>query len=209
MSEFTYYCFDLINKFFVFASAAYLCNLSQQRWSDPIDGSLMEKEDASLETNPGSKCAALGFGLASGGLLTFAAQSHANLTIVPTFDSTITSDPNAATIEATINTAISSVESYIANPVTVSIDFEETNSGLAESETYIGETPYTTYLNQLKTATPSRRMTTPPWPPFQPLPRWAPAEISSHPCRFSGRWDTPPIHRRDNPTALSFSTPAS
>src|SRR5262249_46770648 len=48
------------------------------------------------------------------------------LVINPTFDSSITSDPNAAKIEATINTAIQIMESYITNPVTVEIAFSKT-----------------------------------------------------------------------------------
>ena len=47
------------------------------------------------------------------------------LVIVPTFDSTITSDPNAATIENTINTAIQFYEARFADPITVTIYFQE------------------------------------------------------------------------------------
>src|SRR5207248_6835854 len=55
--------------------------------------------------------------------------ARANLTIVPTFDSSITSDPNAAAIEAGINAAIGRVESHILNPLTVNITFQEGNPG--------------------------------------------------------------------------------
>jgi autotransporter-associated beta strand protein len=78
--------------------------------------------------------AALGFGLGSGGMLALAAQVRANLVIDPTFDSTIISDPNAATIEAAINSAISRVEADISNNVTVDIYYKEMTSGLGESE---------------------------------------------------------------------------
>ncbi len=78
--------------------------------------------------------AVLGFGLGSGGLLTLAAQARANLVIDPTFDSTITSDSNAATIEAAINSTISRVEADISNNVTVSIYFDEMTGGLGQSQ---------------------------------------------------------------------------
>jgi autotransporter-associated beta strand protein len=95
--------------------------------------------------------AASGFGLVSFGLLAFASQARANLTIVPLFDTTITSDPNVATIEATINTAISNIESYIANPVTVNITFAEMSSGLGQSQTFNASASYSTYLSALQT----------------------------------------------------------
>lgn len=71
------------------------------------------------------------------------------LTIVPIFDSTITSDGNAATIEAGINAAISQMESYVANPVTDYINFQE-GGGLGASSTYFASIPYTTYLSDLQ-----------------------------------------------------------
>ncbi|PWU08754.1 MAG: hypothetical protein C5B50_28965 [Verrucomicrobia bacterium] len=48
-----------------------------------------------------------------------------HLTIVPTFDSTITSDPNAATIESTINAAIKVYEAAFSDNITVNIKFAE------------------------------------------------------------------------------------
>jgi hypothetical protein len=82
-------------------------------------------------------------------LFGFAAPAHANLLITPTFDSSITSDPNAAAIEAGINAAISRVEGDILNPVTVNITFQE-GSGLGGSSTFIGSLAYSTYVNALK-----------------------------------------------------------
>ncbi len=98
-----------------------------------------------------------GFGLVSGGFLAFSAPAQANLTIVPAFDSTIQNDPNSAAIEATINTAISNIESYIANPVTVNITFAEISTGLGQSQTYFAEVPYTEYLAALQGADPIAR----------------------------------------------------
>jgi len=61
------------------------------------------------------------------------------LNIVATFDSSITSNPNAASIENTINTAITFYESILttetAAPINVSIDFQNINTGLGQSQT--------------------------------------------------------------------------
>jgi hypothetical protein len=71
------------------------------------------------------------------------------LTIVPTFDSTITSDPNAAAIEAAINTAIVNIESQFSDPITVNINFAE-GGGLGQSSTYFATFSYSTFLAALK-----------------------------------------------------------
>ena len=55
---------------------------------------------------------------------------EAGLTIIPTFDSSITSDPNSATIEATIEAAIAVYAQTFSDPITVSIMFQEMSSGL-------------------------------------------------------------------------------
>src|SRR4051794_6067443 len=56
-------------------------------------------------------------------LLGNAAPACAGLIINPTFDTTITSDPNSAALQADINTAIGIYQSLYADPITVSIDF--------------------------------------------------------------------------------------
>ena len=76
---------------------------------------------------------------------------RANLDIVPTFDSTITSDPNAATIEAGIYATIARVESDISNNTTVNITFQESTTGLGGSSTLAYTVPYSTYVNALET----------------------------------------------------------
>ena len=97
---------------------------------------------------------ALGLALA---LLSFTAPIQAQFTIVPTFDSTITSDPNSATIIAGINAVIARVEAAIANPITVNITYTEMTTGLGGSSTFIGTIPYGpaatagSYLNALTT----------------------------------------------------------
>src|SRR5665213_880822 len=77
--------------------------------------------------------------------------AQANIVITPTFDSTITSDPNAATIEASINAAISRAENLVTNNTTCSITFQEMGSGLGSSSTSHFVIPYSTYLAALQT----------------------------------------------------------
>jgi hypothetical protein len=62
------------------------------------------------------------------------ANPPAGLTIIPVFDSSITSDPQAATIEATIKAAVAVYQSDFSDPITVSITFKEMNSGLGQSQ---------------------------------------------------------------------------
>jgi hypothetical protein len=77
------------------------------------------------------------------------------LNIKPTFESNITGDPNAAAIEGTINTAIafytSTLTTFTAAPVTVTIDFQE-GGGLGGSLTGVYGLSYTTYLSALGSA---------------------------------------------------------
>ena len=64
--------------------------------------------------------------------LGLAAPAHADFVINATFDSSITSQTNAAAIEGAINAAIGVLEKDITSNVTVSIDFQATNSGLGQ-----------------------------------------------------------------------------
>jgi hypothetical protein len=73
----------------------------------------------------------------------------AGLTITATFDTTITSDPNAAAIESTINTAIAIVQSQFSDPIIVSIKFT-TGGGLGASSSWYATLPYGTFLGALK-----------------------------------------------------------
>jgi hypothetical protein len=72
------------------------------------------------------------------------------LIINATFDSTITSDPNAAAIENAINAAIADVQSMFSDPITVTINFKKMTSGLGQSSTYYYNLPYGTFLAALK-----------------------------------------------------------
>jgi hypothetical protein len=83
-------------------------------------------------------------------------QARAGLTIIPTFDSSITSLPGAAAIEGAINAAITVLEADISNPITVKIDFQNMTSGLGQSTSGVYTMSYFDYYNALKA-----HMTTP------------------------------------------------
>src|SRR5882672_8781757 len=85
-----------------------------------------------------------GSGGASGNL-NILATGTGGLTIVPTFDSSITSDPQAALIEATINAAIAVYQSDFSNPITVTITFREMATGVGHSSTYYTSFAYADY----------------------------------------------------------------
>jgi hypothetical protein len=102
--------------------------------------------------------------LCLGGMTLLAGQAYA-LTIIPIFnaedpnnpdgknDSTIASDTaNAGTIEATIQSDINALDSDIANPLTITVYFSESSSGLADSNSDAFYAPtYADYLNALET----------------------------------------------------------
>jgi len=70
------------------------------------------------------------------------------LVITPTFDSTITSDANASTIEASINQVIQLYQNTFTNNITVNITFQETTSGLGASSTFQQQTTYKNLINK-------------------------------------------------------------
>ena len=77
------------------------------------------------------------------------------LNIIPTFASSITSDPNAATIESTINTAINYYDSTFttatAAPIGVTIQFQE-GGGLGGSSAATYTIPYQNFISALTVA---------------------------------------------------------
>jgi hypothetical protein len=81
-------------------------------------------------------------------LLGSVAPARAGLTITPTFDSSITSDPNAAAIEGAINAAISVYENTFSNNINVTIYFQE-GGGLGESGKELYFTPYSSFRSAL------------------------------------------------------------
>jgi hypothetical protein len=76
-----------------------------------------------------------------------AGPAWGNLIIIPTYDSTITSDPNAAAIEGVINSAIQTYQNAFANPITVTIDFQSMNGGLGQSNTTLYKLSYLSFYN--------------------------------------------------------------
>ena len=90
-------------------------------------------------------------GAAACAILTGAAQSRANINITPTFDPTITADPNASTIESTVNTVIQTFQNDIGTNINVSILFkEDPNIDLGQSSTYTTTESYTDYRAALQ-----------------------------------------------------------
>jgi hypothetical protein len=78
---------------------------------------------------------------------------HANIVINPFFETSITSDPSAAAIEATINSAVAFYESTISTNISVGIAFGSITSGLGESISYIAtNVPYNTFITALHAA---------------------------------------------------------
>ena len=78
-------------------------------------------------------------------------SARAQLTINPTFDSTITTAPNAVGIESAINAAITEMDSFITTPITVSINFKSVNTGLGASVSSYGSLTYAQYKTDLTT----------------------------------------------------------
>ena len=93
--------------------------------------------------------------LLAAAVLCNAALGHASLiTIHPTFDATITRDPNAAAIESTINSAINYYDTTFTtgfSPLTVNITFAE-GGGLGSSLTTVYSVPYASFISALHAA---------------------------------------------------------
>jgi hypothetical protein len=77
-------------------------------------------------------------------------SGYSQLVITPTFDSTITNNPNRAQIEATINQAINFYQTNFSDNVSVSITFkvDETIS-LGQSSTFVNQISYTNFRNAM------------------------------------------------------------
>jgi hypothetical protein len=74
--------------------------------------------------------------------------ASANLLITPTFGSSITSDPNAAIIESSINSAVAVFESTYSTNINVPIYFQE-GAGLGASEFFYYNLSYSAFYSQL------------------------------------------------------------
>ena len=71
------------------------------------------------------------------------------LTIIPTFGSTITTNPQASLIEHTIKSAIVVYQMKFSDPITATITYQMTNTGLGHSLWYFDTETYSSYLAAL------------------------------------------------------------
>jgi len=82
-------------------------------------------------------------------LLALASPPARALTIISTFDSSITGDPNAATIISSIDAAVQVYETNFTDPITVKITFKE-GGGLGSSSTfYFNDVNYLSFMTAL------------------------------------------------------------
>jgi len=102
---------------------------------------------------------ATGMTSANSGVMAAMTSASAGLIINSTFDFSITSNPNAAAIEATINGAVSIYESLFSDPITIQILFRYSAtapdgtrlsaSTISESDYGVYSVPWNTYINAL------------------------------------------------------------
>jgi len=89
-----------------------------------------------------------------------AAKTARALTITPIFDSSITGDANAATIEASINQVIGNYETLLLSPIHITVTFKEMATGLGESNKFIIDDSYTDFRAKLAASATSASDTT-------------------------------------------------
>lgn len=77
-------------------------------------------------------------------------ELQAGLIINATYDSSITNDPNAATIQNTINAALQVYQNAFSTNITVNLNFRAVTTGLGSSLTSNGNTTYADYLANLR-----------------------------------------------------------
>jgi PEP-CTERM motif len=81
--------------------------------------------------------------------LAISTHCYAGLVITPTFDATITGDPNAAAIEGVINQAINNYQTRFSDPINVTINFKEMTTGLGSSNWWYYNISYQQFINAL------------------------------------------------------------
>ena len=111
------------------------------------------------QCNRGFLLSMLGISLALAAL-GYTGTARAGVVITPTFDTSITSDPNAAAIETAINTSIGIYESLFTDPVNIAILFRYATTfadGTPLTPTILGNNfhtlwtfSYSTFINALK-----------------------------------------------------------
>ncbi len=148
-----------------------------------------------------------GLGLAGVGLAIFAAPARA-ITIDAVFESSITSDPNAAQIENTIDMAVSFYNLNISTPITVTVDFQEMTSGLGQSSTYYGTTTYSQYLAALQAnssgdATDTAALASLPAGPNNPVNGGTQVDVTTANLRALGFTANPPTGQPDSTISVN------
>jgi len=142
-------------------------------------------------------------------LVSISVENSAGLIIVPDFDSSITSDPNAATIMNTINTAIAIYESKYADPVTVHIKFVKVATGLGASSTFIGTIPYANLVSALtadsKTTNDVTALAHIPGGANNPMDGGANIRLTTAEFRALGFSADPPAGQPDSTISLNIS----
>ena len=87
---------------------------------------------------------------------TIVVGSVSSFTITATFDSSITTNPNAVALENAIATAIADYPATFSDNINVAITFKTMSSGLGQSSTaYFPNYPYATFLSALKSTSSS------------------------------------------------------
>jgi hypothetical protein len=136
-------------------------------------------------------------------------QTSAGLVIIPTFDSTITSDPNAAAITNTINAAIQQYEAQFSDPITVTITFSKMASGLGQSQTYSSVITYSNLLAALnsdaKTTNDAIALAHLPAGPANPVNGNNSVTVTTANLRALGISSSPPAGQTDSYISLNTS----
>jgi hypothetical protein len=139
--------------------------------------------------------------------LAAAEWAHANLVIVPTFASSITSLPNAVAVEGTINSAIAFYESTFTDPITVNITFQNMTSGLGQSSTFFANVSYASYLAALiadaTTANDATALAHLPAGPNNPVNANATIDVKTANLRAVGLSGNPPAGQPDGTISLN------
>jgi hypothetical protein len=174
---------------------------------------------------PSSRCWLARSALAVGAVvfvLSAGAPARAgSITITPTFASNITNDPNAAAIEGAINSAISDVTSHITSSqnLSVSILFQEMNTGLGGSSTRVTVISYANFRSALSTIAAANPTDTNLQTALASLPHTANNPVNGNPnmiittaeARNLGFSVSPPAGQPDSTIGLntSITTPGS
>lgn len=136
-------------------------------------------------------------------------RARAGLIITPTFDATITSDANSATIEQTISAAIAIYSATFSNSGSVAINFFEMNSGLGSSETFIGDISYSQYRAALvahsKSSDDATALAHLPSGPNNPVNGSSMVTLTTANLRALGFNASPPVGQPDSRVGLNTS----